>query len=502
MIAAAAVVGVLLSPGLADATGAENPRQRPAEYRVRLTSDLRYADITATLPPGTARLFMDSVQAEHLPKGWATFVRDLVVRVDGRPIAVTATDGAAWSVPTGVRAPITLSYRIDLGFARAPWPAGNEQAGAAFPDALYVVGRALFIVGDAGVTSHVEFDLPAGWRASVPWRSAGSSSAFEVADFTALTRNAFVLGRHVSTRVRSGPFELELALPGQPPAVAAIVEPALRRVLDAYLDLFPGTPPTQYLMTFFRAGVDDGESFTHSASFTTSDSVTTAGLIVWGNFLAHELMHFWNGQRIRGAGPRTTWRWLAEGFTEYYANITLARQGIIATDLFLRRAERHIGNYLYFATAPALARMSLVEAGSNTGRNRFGVYDGGWTVAFCLDGLIREASDDKRSLDDFMRALWQRFSGDRPGYTVAGLDSLANQLAGVDLGGIIRQYVETQTTLPVAQCLGRVGLAAATKGYAAEAFLFPAPNANPAAATRGRAMFSPRCGIAEWGVGS
>lgn len=461
-----------------------------AQYRVRIPAHLQYAEISATLPRETTRLLMDSVQAQHLARGWATFIRDIAVNVQGRPLIVTPLKGAAWSLPSGIEAPITVSYRVDLGFTRTPWPAGNEQAGAAFEEALYVVGRALFIVSDVATASTIEFFVPQGWRVSTPWRSTGSGSrAFVAADAAELTRNALVVGRHASVRVVSGPFNLELALPGHSPAAQALVEPVLRSVLGSYLDLFPGTAPTKYLMSFFPASSDDGESFLSSASFTSSDSVTGDGVIVWGNFLAHELMHFWNGQRIRGAGPRTTWRWMAEGFSEYYANVTLARRGLISQDLFLKKAERHLGNYLYFATAPALQRMSLVDAGSNTTVNRFGVYDGGWTVAFCLDGLIRERSGGRRSLDDFMRELWQRFGQASPGYTVSALDSITNRLAGADLRSTVSRYVETREPLPIAECLRRVGLSAAMKGYAAEVFLFPSSNAAPGAAARGRSVY-------------
>ncbi|MEX2151960.1 MAG: hypothetical protein WD825_01400 [Gemmatimonadaceae bacterium] len=480
MISALAVLAVLAVAGL--------QQSLPTDYRIRIPADLQYAEVSATLPPGTTRLFMDSVQAEHLPEGWATFVRDLSARIDGRPAALTPLHGAAWAVSGGTE--VTLTYRIDLGFTRTPWPAGNEQAGAAFGNALYVIGRPLFIVGNVTTVSRVEFVLPAEWQVSTPWGSTGSSGrAFDVPSVTELTRNALVVGAYPSVRLGSGAFDLELALPGQSRTVASLVEPVLQRVLLTYLDLFPDTPRTKYLMSFFRAAADDGEAFSSSASFTTTDSVTASNAIIWGNFLAHELMHFWNGQRIRGASPRASWRWLAEGFTEYYANVTLARAGVIAQDLFLKKAERHIGNYLYFATAPALPRMSLVEAGANTSLHRFGVYDGGWTAALCLDGLIREASGDRRSLDDFMRELWRQFGAAGRGYTLSGLDSLANDVAGSNLGSIVRAYAETREALPVAECLSRIGLMAATKGYAAEAFLFHAPNAAPAAAARGRAMY-------------
>jgi predicted metalloprotease with PDZ domain len=183
---------------------------------------------------------------------------------------------------------------------------------------------------------------------------------------------------------------------------------------------------------------------------------------------------------------------MAEGFTEYYANVTLAREGLIPADLFLKKAERHLGNYLYFMTAPAFTRMSLVEAGRNTGVNRFGVYDGGWAVAFCLDGLIRERSGDRASLDDFVRALWQRARAGGPGYSVPDLDALADRLAGGPLGEFVARHVEGSEVVPPRRCLERVGLTGAFKGYAAEAYLFPDANASRAASSRGRALYGAR----------
>lgn len=485
ILVAAAVVSVC--PGHRLAAQDTSPR-----YHVRIPADARHAEVTVVLPTRVTRLFMDSVQAQHLANGWASFVRELRVRAGGDLITLERRNPIEWLLPAGI-GPLTFDYRVDLAFTGEPWPAGNEQAGARFDDALYLVGRALFIDTDAPGSRRVTFELPPGWRVSAPWRPIGDGElAFLAEDGTDLVRNSFVVGRHASVRVMTDSFDLELALPGAVQDAAPLVEPALRRVVAAYLRLFSDTLSTRYLMTFFLAQAEDGEAFTRSAAFTTADSVDADGLIVWGNFLAHELFHFWNGQRIRGAGPRMTWRWMAEGFTEYYANVTLAREGLIPASLFLKKAERHLGNYLYFMTAPAFTRMSLVDAGRNTSVNRFGVYDGGWAVAFCLDGLIRERSSDRASLDDFVRALWQLAQAGSPGYSVAELDALADRLAGGPLGTFVARHVEGSEVLPLRGCLERVGLTGAFKGYAAEAFLFPDGNASPAASSRGRALYGVR----------
>jgi hypothetical protein len=274
---------------------------------------------------------------------------------------------------------------------------------------------------------------------------------------------SLVVGQHASVRVSDGPFDLELVLP-EPRAGGPLVDPVMR---GCWRRTAPAARNTAYafLMTFFLADVDDGESFLRSAAFTTADAVVPGGLIVWGDFLAHELFHFWNGQRIRGAEPRTGWRWLAEGFTEYYANVTLAREGLIPADMFLKKAERHLGNYLYFATAPQRPRMSLVEAGTNTTTNRFGVYDGGWSVAFCLDGLIRALRRSRVA-----RRLHARSGRGRRTAPAAG--GRPRRAGRRSRRRDPQQFVATagNGVLPVRDCLAR-GPGGSVQGYAAKVSL-------------------------------
>lgn len=458
----------------------------PALYRVSLAQDRSSLSVEARLPGHGERLLLDPFQADHLERGWATFVRGIRVSANGRDLELIPEAGAAWRVVGGTGAEWVLRYEVDLGFTRAAWPPGNEQAGRTFADALYLVGRAVFVTPEELGRTEVSFEMPLEWHASTPWSSIGTST-FVVPSRIELVRNSFVLGRHGRVTLTQGPFELELALPGPASSGQALVEPVLRSVLAAYLRLFPDTPPTRYLMTFFRDEGEDGEAFASSAAFTTRAEIAPHTRVVWGNFLAHELFHFWNGQRIRGAGERSTWRWVAEGFTEYQANVTLVREGILSQELFLKKVERHLGNYADFTSGRAHEPLSLAAAGADTSRYRFGVYDGGWTAALVLDVLIREGSGGARSLDDLLRELWRRHREGSPGYELADLEELAEELAGRGLDGFIRRHVLGEEPLPYRETLAKLGFQGAFKAYAAEAFLTLDPAAPSPTLERRRA---------------
>ena len=456
-----------------------------ARYRIGVPADLASLHVTAEIPYGGGGVFLDSIQANHLPRGWATFVRDLrILDGSGRDLALTPIDStAAWSLPRGTTGPLTLEYEIDLAFAREPYPPGNEQAGQAFEDALYLVTKPLFVVSEAVGAATVDFSLPDGWEARAPWDSgtpAGDADAsFRVPNSASLLRNSLIVGRFGTVRIREGGIDLTLALPGEMRDAEPIVSAALAGPLRRYLEIFPAGPPGAYLMTFFYAAAEDGESFLDSSAFTTTQPVRPDGAILWANFLAHELLHYWIGQRIRGEDYGTS-QWIGEGFTEYLANLTLVREGIVDEPTFRRKAEKHVGNYLYYQWSSAF-EAPIFEAGERKGYNRFGVYDGGWVVAACLDARLREGSGGVRTFEDLLGALWSEFG--RPGIPYGHEDfvTTASQVAGEDLSGFFAEHVVARETLPVEECLRTLGYTLYAKPYAGEAYLAPADSAALAA---------------------
>jgi len=89
-------------------------------------------------------------------------------------------------------------------------------------------------------------------------------------------------------------------------------------------------------------------------------------------------------------------------------------------------------------------------------------------VAFVLDLTIRDATSNRRSLDDLMRQLWLTHGrADQP-YTQAELIMLASDIAGRDLGPFFQSHVVSDVPLPMDSVLALAGLKRSAAGGGAE----------------------------------
>jgi len=145
------------------------------------------------------------------------------------------------------------------------------------------------------------------------------------------------------------------------------------------------------------------------------------------NTVSHEFFHAWNVERIRPKGIEpfnfeeanmAGELFIAEGFTQYYGGLLLARAG-------LRPAEQTLlglaNGALSVATHPARQFRSAVQMSqhapfsdaarsvdeTNFSYSFISYYSYGAAIALALDLELRTRSNGKLSLDDFMRAMWK-----------------------------------------------------------------------------------------------
>jgi predicted metalloprotease with PDZ domain len=182
-----------------------------------------------------------------------------------------------------------------------------------------------------------------------------------------------------------------------------------------------------FLGDYVPWGGGDGMEHRNSTVVAAPVSLRTPGMVEEVlDTVSHEFFHAWNVERIR---PKTLEPfnfeeanisgelWLAEGFTEYYGTLIMTRAGFAKPEeagAALARSANAIinGPGRQFRSAVAMSQMApFTDAARSVDRSNFSTtfisyYTYGAAIALALDLSLRDRSDGKITLDDYMRAMW------------------------------------------------------------------------------------------------
>jgi len=241
-----------------------------------------------------------------------------------------------------------------------------------------------------------------------------------------------------------------------------------------------------FIADYLPRASDDGMEHRNSTILTSSTPLRADMTSALGT-VSHEFFHAWNVERIRPRSlePFDLTRvnpsnelWLAEGFTQYYGSLLLARAGLLPEAGFAREMSQLVGRVLASRarTTRSLEQMSALGAvvDSPTAVVPFNVsdvflsyYTWGGAVALALDLSLRERTGDRVTLDDFMRLLWERFGrpGGAPGmverpYTVGDLRAALAEVSGDRqfADAFFSRYIQGRDVADYERLLARVGL--------------------------------------------
>lgn len=468
-----------LLPGSAPAASAQTASE-PIRYTLRFPApQTNYVEVTAQVPTG-GRASVEMMMAvwtpgSYLIREYERNVENLKATAGGRALTIEKTIKNRWRIATGGAPEITLTYRVYCHemTVRSNWVEADFAMLNGAPTYMTLVEK--------GPRPHdVQLELPPAWKTSItgmPDAPGGRPNHYRAPDYDTLVDCPIVAGNPTIHR-----FEVD----GKPHFLVDVGEGGVfdgdraardtQRIVETEAKFWGSLPYDKYV--FFNVLTGGGGGIEHKNSVMMMASRWSTGTrrqyLGWMGTVAHEFFHLWNVKRLRPIElgpfdyehevyPKSLW--IAEGFTDYYADVLLHRSGLSTDKEFLDQLSRTIRS---LQTTPGRLVETAEEASfdawikqyrpdENSINSGISYYTKGAVVGFLLDARVRAATNGARSLDDVMRLEFARYSGAH-GYTPEQFRQTASEVAGTDLSAWFEKAVDSTAELDYGPALDWFGL--------------------------------------------
>jgi predicted metalloprotease with PDZ domain len=370
----------------------------------------------------------------------------------GRPLPLSRTDADEWQAANH-DGTVRIVYRVFGDHVDGTYLAvDTTHAHINMPAAF------LWAVGLEPRPIRITFTPPrsASWTAATqlfptsdPWTFTAPNLQYFLdspVELASLVQSTFTIAGADGRTARFRLFVHGTAGQADVDALAALVERLVREQMAVFGQL-PDFEPGHYTFLLDYVPWADFDAMEHrnSTSIThpAASLSTPSGRLAALGSIAHELFHVWNVERIRPADlePFDFTRanvscclWLAEGFTQYYGPLTLLRAGLSTVvpvgspASVLNGPGRAMRSAVEMSQHAPFADAGLSNDAHDRSRTFLSYYTYGAALALGLDLTIRDRTNHRLSLDDYMRRLWERFGAEpsppglvaRP-YTLADL---------------------------------------------------------------------------------
>jgi len=391
-----------------------------------------------------------------------------------KTLPVIQSNENTWHVIAGRNTPFRVSYEV---FSDRRFVANNYLD----TTRAYIVTAATLMYLNGNINTPVNIKIiPYGsWKniATGLKPNAGKNNEFSAPDFDVLYDCPILIGnleelpsfdingiKHRFIAFNPGTFDKELFIS------------KLGKAVKASTELMGHIPYDQY--TFIGIGPGNGgiEHLNNTTVSFNGNGLNAGSMLGTLKFLTHEYFHHYNVKRIRPfeLGPfnydsenKTNLLWVSEGLTVYYEYVILRRAELMNDEELFKSI---VGNINAFENDPGREFQSLAQAsydtwsagpfgGGSGGPDRYiSYYDKGPVVGFILDLAIRNASGNKKSLDDVMRYLYNHYYLTlNRGFTDAEFQMACEMAAGTSLSSEF-EYVYTTKKIDYAKYLSCAGL--------------------------------------------
>jgi predicted metalloprotease with PDZ domain len=356
----------------------------------------------------------------------------------------------------------TVRYRIKL----PPQEAGPRSAWKPFlsPTGGLVGGphSFMYVIGATLAPSHVTLDLPQGWQVATGLTQTTAPNTWFAPTVDALMDSPMFVGRF-----SSWPF----AIDGVPhrvvywpsanttPFDSVAFTQGIQRIVQQGINLFGRAPYRDFTFVMqdnAYGGLEHRNSVTLGVISANIARDVNASL----GELAHEFTHTWNLMRIRPeeygdvsyrTQPPVAGLWFSEGLTMHYADRFQRAAGLHPSDSTrAAHLEMLINRYLNSAGTMRFSPEAISRVAYNSSPGALGDYAPsvhliGEIIGNVLDIIIRDATDNRRSMDDVMRLMLERYSGAR-GFNGRDIERTVAEVCGCNVAPFFNEHVRSATS--------------------------------------------------------
>lgn len=378
-------------------------------------------------------------------------------------------DYDSWRIQRASSGPATITVAFDF---RAD-TLDNAMAWSR-PDFLLFNGTNVFFYPEGRpltFSAHVSINTEADWKVVTSMAPGGSARSYAANSYHDLVDMPFFVGSlDVDSAEVAGKTMRYATYPAGSVsgATRAKAWDEIKRAVPTEVAVFGEAPWDTYsIMQIIDSTYQGASGLEHASSHVDILSPGYVGSAFQPSLYAHEIFHAWNVKRLRpadmwpyryDAAMPTPWLWVSEGITDYYADLALIRGGVVTDSGFFSLTASKLDEVA--ASEPA----ALEDASLNTwihpvDGTQYIYYPKGSLVGLLLDVMIRDASNNRRSLDDVMRELYATSYKKGRGFTSADWWATVSMAAGgKSFADFERRYVNGRDPLPAKETLALAGI--------------------------------------------
>ena len=439
----------------------------------RQTADSRVARVTMTFNTTGSEAILLSLPAwtpgAYEISNFARWVTRFEVTERSTPIAWDKVDYDTWRIQRTSSGPGTLTVAFDY---RAD-TLDNAMAWSK-PDFLLLNGTNVFLYPEGlplTFAARVSINTESDWKVVTSMPSGGTARSYAAGSYHELVDMPFFVGNlDVDSAEVAGRTMRFATYPAGAVTGAARAKAwdEIKHAVPPEVAVFGETPWDSYsIMQIIDSTYQGASGLEHASSHVDVLSPAYIGSAFQPSLYAHEIFHAWNVKRLRPAdmwpyrydAPMPTpWLWVSEGITDYYADLALVRGGVVSDTGFYALTASKLDEVA--STEP----VALEDASLNTwvhpvDGTQYIYYPKGSLVGLLLDVMIRDASDNRRSLDDVMRDLYATSYKRGRGFTSSDWWSAVSKAAGgKSFTDFERRYVNGRDPLPAKETLALAGM--------------------------------------------